>query len=179
MKEGITAGEAEGHPARYALVEVENIHDPALAFHPIHRVVFHADGEALLSDWAAYCAARGMALGMGPAREGGQGITLVHGGTETDVTVQNPDSALAVGTLQRYLDDYLARNRDARIDYIHGEDTVRGLCGEGGAVGFLVPGLDKAMLLPAVLRDGALPRKTFSMGEAHEKRFYMECRRIV
>ncbi len=180
LKERLSPAEAAIHPARYALVEVENIHDPALQFHPIHRVLFHVQGEALLADWASYCSKKGMALEKkGQASPGGQTITVLCQGSETDVTIRNPEAALAVGTLQRFLDDYLSRHQEAEIDYIHGEEAVRSLCSRGDAVGFLVPGLQKSALLPAVQKDGALPRKTFSMGEAQEKRYYMECRKIV
>lgn len=179
VRERLSKEEAERHPARYALAEVENIHDPALRFHPIHRVLFHAQGDALLEDWASYCREKGMDLGFGRASPGEQSVTVVYQGKETEAVIRSPEGSLAVGTLQRFLDDYLNRHKEAEIDYIHGEEAVRGLCGQGDAVGFLVPGLDKSALLPAVRRDGALPRKTFSMGEAHEKRYYLECRRIV
>lgn len=179
VKERLSPEEAALHPARYALVEVENIHDPALQFHPIHRVLFHVQGDALLADWASYCGKRGMALDKGQAAAGEQTVTVLYQGNETDVTICNPEAALAVGTLQRFLDDYLSRHQEAEIDYIHGEETVRSLCSREDAVGFLVPGLQKSALLPAVRQDGALPRKTFSMGEAQEKRYYMECRKIV
>ena len=169
----------EKHPARYALIEVENIHDAALHFHPIHRVVFHADGDALMRDWAEYCRARGMELSGAQKAPGDHVITVVHDGKESAAYIHQPDSALAVGTLQKYLDDYLGRHREAEIDYIHGDDTVISLCRQKDTVGFLVPVLDKPALLPAVRTDGALPRKTFSMGEAHEKRYYMECRKIL
>ena len=179
LKKTLSPEKASKHPARYALVEVENIHDGALHFHPIHRVVFHADGDKLLREWKDYCHARGMDLGGEQEQPGDQQITVLYGGREAAVVIHRPESALAVGTLQKFLDDYIRRHKEAEIDYIHGEDALRGLCGQKDTVGFLVPGLDKPALLPAVRRDGALPRKTFSMGEAHEKRYYMECRKIL
>ncbi len=179
LKKTLTPEDAAKHPARHALVEVENIHDEALLFHPIHRVVFHADGQMLMRDWVEYCRARGMELSGTQKAPGDHVITVVREGTETPVYIHHPDSSLAVGTLQKFLDDFLYRHKEAEIDYIHGDDTVRGLCEDMDAVGFLVPGLDKSALLPAVRKDGALPRKTFSMGEAHEKRYYMECRKIL
>jgi len=105
-------------------------------------------------------------------------MRVLFGGGERELRVARPDAALAVGTLQRYLDDFLARNPRGDIDYIHGEEALRALCAREETVGFLLPGLPKGDLLPAVRRDGALPRKTFSMGEAQEKRYYLECRRI-
>jgi uncharacterized protein (DUF1015 family) len=179
VKAALSPEEAANHPARYALVEVENIHDEALLFHPIHRVVFHADGDALIREWAEYCKARDMGLGDKSEKPGDQAIGVLYGGRERTVVISNPETSLAVGTLQKFLDEYLHRHREAEIDYIHGEDAVRSLCVQKDTVGFLVPGLDKPALLPAVRKDGALPRKTFSMGEAHEKRYYMECRKIL
>ncbi len=179
VKQSLPADDAKLHPARFALAEVENIHDEALLFHPIHRVVFHVDGGALLYDWAAYCKGRGMTLADTASASGGHEITVLYGSDEKRVTVIHPEASLPVGTLQKFLDDYLSRHPEAEIDYIHGENTVKDLCKKPGTVGFLVPGLDKSALLPAVRQDGALPRKTFSMGEAHEKRYYMECRRIL
>lgn len=179
LKKTLSPEEAARHPARYALVEVENIHDEALHFHPIHRVVFHADGDDLMRDWAEYCHARGMELGETIKQPDDQQIAVLYGGKEAAAVIRHPETSLAVGTLQKFLDDYLSRHKEAEIDYIHGEDAVRGLCRQKDTVGFLVPGLDKPALLPAVRQDGALPRKTFSMGEANEKRFYMECRKIL
>ena len=179
LKSTLTPIEAANHPARYALVEVENIHDDALHFHPIHRVVFHADGDALMREWAEYCKTRNMSLNDTAAEPCDQAIAVRCGGREQTVFISNPEASLAVGTLQKFLDDYLANHKDAEIDYIHGGEAVRSLCMQKDTVGFLVPGLDKSALLPAVRKDGALPRKTFSMGEAHEKRYYMECRKIL
>lgn len=179
VKRSLSADEAKVHPARFALAEAENIHDDALLFHPIHRVVFHADGDGMMADWAAYCKNRGMVLSDAENTSGGHEMTVLYGVVEKKVTVQNPEASLPVGTLQKFLDDYLSRHTEAEVDYIHGEDTVRDLCQKPNTVGFLVPGLDKSALLPAVRKDGALPRKTFSMGEAHEKRYYLECRRIL
>ncbi len=178
LKESLAPFEAANHPARYALVEVENIHDAALQFHPIHRVLFHTNGDALMREWAEYSQARGMALSQTQKTPGDHVITMLYGGRETTAVIHNPDASLAVGTLQKFLDDYLCRHKEAEIDYIHGEETVRGLCDQRDTVGFLVPAFAKEALLPAVRSDGALPRKTFSMGEASEKRYYMECRKM-
>ncbi len=165
------------HPARYAMVEVENIHDPALRFEPIHRLITGADPQALLADWQAFCVARGMALHTDAPAEG-QRITVTFAGREQTVTVTSPDGPIPVATLQTYLDDFLARHGEAQIDYIHGDDVVRRLANAPGAMGFLLPALDKSAFFSAVNTLGILPRKTFSMGHAHEKRFYMECRAI-
>lgn len=178
VKQGLTEMQQQTHPARWAMAEIVNIHDPALAFEPIHRVLTHVEADALLADWADWAAARGMRLVPGEAEEA-QTFCIVSGDGERLVSVLSPDGPLPVATLQRYLDDYLARNPEAEIDYIHGDDVLRRLGSAPGCVGFLLPALDKGAFFPAIDTLGTLPRKTFSMGHAHEKRFYMECRRII
>lgn len=159
------------HPARYALVELVNLHDDSLEFEPIHRVVFGVDPQKLLADLLA--AYPGAHTGEG---EGHQ-FTYVLPGERGTITVPNPTAQLAVGTLQNFLDRYLEEN-GGKVDYIHGEDVVEQLAGQPGSIGFLLPAMGKDQLFPTVIFDGALPRKTFSMGEAHDKRFYLEARRI-
>ncbi len=170
--------ERESHPARFAMAEIVNIHDPALNFEPIHRLLTGVDGEALLADWAAYAAARGMQVMPGEVPEA-QVFTFITGEQAQPVSVLSPDGPLPVATLQRYLDDFLARHSQAEIDYIHGDDVLRRLAGVPGCAGFLLPALDKSAFFHAIDVLGTLPRKTFSMGHAHEKRCYMECRKIV
>lgn len=178
LKPTLTPEEQVNHPARYAMVEVENIHDEALNFEPIHRIVTGVDPNALLQDWCDYCRARGMTVN-GIPTEGEQQITVLFDGFELSVAIGSPDGPLPVSTLQTYLDDFLAHHDGAQIDYIHGDDVLRSLAEAPGAIGFLLPPLDKSAFFPAVQELGILPRKTFSMGHAHEKRFYMECRGIV
>ena len=175
IKASLTAEQQLTHPARYALAELENIHDDALIFEPIHRVLMNVDASAVMQDWAQYCAARGMELREGDAE---QSVQVVAGGKESTVAIAHADGALPVDTLQRYLDDYLRRHPEAEIDYIHGDDVVHHLCEQPGTMGFLLPPLDKSKFFPAIQTLGVLPRKTFSMGHAHEKRFYMECKMI-
>ncbi len=163
---------ARNHPARYALCEVVNLHDDALDFEPIYRVVFGADPQDLLSAFSAYAKSR-----EGTAQP--QGIRILTGGEEHVCTVLRPDRQLAVGSLQTFLDEYLQGHPGVRIDYIHGEDSVRTLvAADPNNVGFLFRGMGKSDLFRTVIYDGALPRKTFSMGHAHDKRFYLECRFI-
>ena len=160
-------------PARYALVELDNLHDASLEFEPIHRVVFGVKPEELLEALTEYYpgAKRG-------GSAGGHKLAYVYGETQGIVSVPNPAAQLPVGTLQNFLDWYLAQNKGGRVDYIHGEDVVRKLAAQPDTVGFLLPAMGKEELFPTVIRDGVLPRKTFSMGEAHDKRFYLEARRI-
>ncbi|MBR4080601.1 MAG: DUF1015 domain-containing protein [Clostridia bacterium] len=177
VRETLPAEEQACHPARYAMAEIVNIHDPALGFEPIHRVLTHVEEAALLADWAAYAAARGMTLAEGAA-EGAQRFTLVSAAGERTFSVLPADGPLPVATLQAFLDDYLHRHPEAEIDYIHGDDVLRRLAGAPGRMGFLLPALDKAAFFPAIDALGTLPRKTFSMGHANEKRCYYECRAI-
>ena len=172
----LSEAERETHPARFAMVELENIHCPALAFEPIHRVVFGAEGAAFVQDWQAYARGRGWT---DSADAQAQAFTVVYGDAETRVAVAGSPDPLTVGTVQAFLDGWLAAHPAAKLDYVHGDDTVRALARAADTVGILLPALDKSRLFGAVEALGALPRKTFSMGEAHEKRFYMEARKLV
>ena len=174
LKQGLSPEEQENHPARFALCEIVNIHDNALLFEPIHRVVTGTDPAALLQDWQAYAAGRGMTL----CAAEGHAFTVVCADGDTAVTVGNPEGAIPCETIQKFLDDFLARHPEAEIDYIHGEQSLRALASRPGAVGFLLPEIDKNSFFSDVKKLGVLPRKTFSMGEADEKRFYMEAKKI-
>ena len=174
LKQGLSPEEQANHPARFALCEIVNIHDNALLFEPIHRVVTGTDPAALLQDWQAYAAARGMTL---DAAEG-HTFTAVSAAGDKVITVGNPEGAIPCETIQKFLDDFLARHPEAEIDYIHGEQSLRALASKPGAVGFLLPEIDKNSFFSDVKKLGVLPRKTFSMGEADEKRFYMEAKQI-
>ena len=317
LKPALSPGEAQTHPARYALAEIVNLHSPALAFEPIHRVLFGADMEDLVSAYRAHLASRGMKLtaveplssrasgtkpaepssscacgmkpvepssscacgakpaepssfpasgmkpaepssscacGMKPAepssscacgtkpaepssscvcgakpaepsssRAGGTKpaepsssracgtkpaepssfpasgmkpaepsssacgmtptdeaeLTFVSGNARASYRVGNPENPLPVAVLQPFLDEYLHSHPAARIDYVHGAAAVESLCQTPHTTGVLLPAIDKSALFPAVRQGGALPRKTFSMGEPDEKRYYMECRKIL
>ena len=171
IKKNLTEEEREKHPARYALVELNNIHDEALEFEPIQRIVFNVDTEALLNGIFDYY--KEVSFG----DNGGQKIDFVCSGKEGSLFVKDAPSNLPVGTLQKYLDNYVEKN-GGDIDYIHGSDVVRKLAKEKNTIGFMVGKMDKSELFETVIKDGALPRKTFSMGEACDKRFYLECKKI-
>lgn len=171
LKPTLSEAERETHPARYALVELVNLHDDSLEFEAIHRVLFDVQPENLLRDFIA--AYPGAHEGEG---EGHQ-IRYIIGEKEGVVTVPNPTAQLEVGTLQSFLDKYLEEH-GGKIDYIHGEDVVAKLSAASNSIGFLLPSMGKDQLFPTVIFDGALPRKTFSMGEANDKRFYLEARKI-
>ncbi len=164
----------DAEPARYALCELVNLHDDSLEFEPIHRVVFGVRPEELLDALMDYYPSAVQGRG-----EGHVIPFVINRWSRGEITVTQPQCQLAVGTLQGFLDSYIAARPRARIDYIHGEDEARKLAGEReDAVAFLMPAMDKSQLFPTVVHDGVLPRKTFSMGEAHDKRFYLEARKI-
>ena len=170
IKPTLTESERETHPARFALAEIVNIHDEALDFEPIYRVVFGVEPGKLKAEFKGYAASL-------PANDSpAQTITLVTSGGEEDIVFENPTSFLPVGTLQAFLDRFV-KESGVRIDYIHGVESVKKLVSRD-SVGFIFRGMEKSDLFPTVIADGALPRKTFSMGEADDKRFYLEARRI-
>jgi len=154
------------HPARYALVELENIHDDAQVFEPIHRVIVKCDPKALLE-----------ALNKEACAEGGFEVKWYIGEESGTVYLDKAKSQLAVGVLQGFLDAYLKENA-GDIDYIHDDDALIGLAKQENAIGFLLPAMEKSQLFRGVIADGILPRKTFSMGHSREKRYYLEGRKI-
>ncbi len=171
IKPTLTAEEQKTHPARFALAELENLHDDALEFEPIHRVVFDVDPKAVTDALYKYYPQ------ISETDNGGQKIVITYQGTEKTVYIEDAPLNLAVGTFQKFMDDYLAEN-NGEIDYIHGADVVRSLTKEENTIGFIFDGMEKNDLFTTVIFDGALPRKTFSMGEAYDKRFYLEAKRI-
>jgi len=171
VKARIGEDAARNHPARYALVEIVNLHDEALSFQPIYRVVFGVDPQALLTELTAYAAKLD---GTMPA----QHVTYIGQHLGGDLTFEHPTKQLTVGTLQDFLDVYVKAHPGVEVDYIHGENSVRALSDRPDAIGFLFDGMGKDQLFRTVIYDGALPRKTFSMGHAEDKRYYLEARAI-
>ena len=171
IRESLSEEERKVHPARYALAEIVNIHDKGLDFEPIHRVVFNISAEEFIARAKEYFKDNGIVTGSDSSD--GQSFTVVAEGTE-DVTVSlsNPPHTLAVGSVQMMIDSL-----GLECDYIHGEDSVRKLASSGNT-GILVPGISKDTFFGTVEKEGVFPRKTFSMGEAFEKRFYLEAKKI-
>ncbi len=182
------------HPARHALVELVNLHDEGLEFEAIHRVAFNVDPARLLTALTAFFAAQGSTPAVldypswEAARQawrevqrspGRHAVAFVSENRHGVLTVGQPRLTLPVAGLQAFLDQYLPSQPGARLDYIHGEDTLAQLGAQPGNIGFYLPALAKEDFFRTIIRDGVLPRKTFSMGEADEKRFYLECRRIA
>lgn len=159
------------HPARFALAEIVNLHSPALDFEAIHRIVTGIDEQQLVCDMKT-------ALGLTEGRtDGGQSFAVTSGGVTEWYTISKPSSKLTVGSVQNFLDTWCAEH-SADIDYIHGTDVVKRLAAQQGTLGIILPDMSKSELFPTVIADGALPRKTFSMGHARDKRYYIEAREI-
>lgn len=162
VKNNLSEEEKINHPARFALVELVNVHDEGLEFEPIHRVIFEVESDKLENFLTGE----------------GKEVKMVSNGEEKIIRLKEVGSNLVVGDLQKLLDEFLQQNPEVKIDYVHGEEAVKKLA-VGNNVGFILEGMKKEELFPTVEKDGALPRKTFSMGEAEEKRYYLESRKIV
>ena len=158
-------------PARYALVEVVNNHDNALEFEPIHRVLFGVEPEQVLQAFLDFYP------GAYEGRGTGHVIAYTSAGRTGFLTVPEPRMQLAVGTLQAFIDQYL-QEHGGEVDYIHGDDVTDQLGAKPGNIGFKLPAMGKEQLFKTVMADGVLPRKTFSMGNAQDKRYYVEARKI-
>ncbi len=162
---------AKASPARYALAEIVNLHDDAIQFEPIYRVIFGVDPEDVTTELKKY------ASGLSGTSDA-QRIHIISKNAEEMLDIEHPEAQLTVGTLQSFIDKYLETHGGAEVDYIHGEDSLTALAKSDSAIGFIFGGMKKDQLFKTVLCDGALPRKTFSMGHAHDKRYYLECRAI-
>jgi len=176
------------HPSRYALIELENIHDLGLEFAPIHRLLFDVKSDptaalkTFFGDRISFTPVRNqveLIRAVNAKPDGTHKVGFICAGGCQVATVTSPSSTLPVGTLQAFLDSWLKSGNAGTIDYVHGDDVVFKLGSQGQNVGFYLPPMGKDQLFKTVILDGALPRKTFSMGEAHEKRFYLESRRIT
>ena len=176
IRDSIPESEREGHPARFALVELTNLHDDALVFEPIHRVMFNTQISRLARDFGMWLHERGMSLAI--CTEERAMFRWTTGFVTRPYIIQNCTHPLPLALLQEFLDEWLNIHREASIDYVHGEDAARTLAQQQRTVGILVQVLDKHVLFESVRKNGALPRKAFSMGEATEKRYYLECRKI-
>lgn len=168
IKETLSPEECAAHPARYALCELVNLYDASLEFEAIHRVVFDVDADKMYNELSKYYELSDNAE---------QFFDMITSKGVRRIGIGNPKSNLTVGSLQKFIDDYIKDN-GGRVDYIHGENVVLRLGVQSGNVGFILPTIDKSDLFPTVICDGVLPRKTFSMGHAWDKRFYLEARAI-
>ena len=169
LKKTLPKEEYLNHPARYALVEIVNLHSDALEFEPIHRVVFGVNPEHMIDEFGKYYELTD--------KPEGQKVEYVYKGVDKTVYIKNPKSNLAVGSLQMFIDEYIKKN-GGKVDYIHGDEVTKELGSKEGNIGFLLPNMKKTDLFKTVIVDGALPRKTFSMGHSYDKRYYLEARKI-
>ena len=186
--DGVKGSVGMDHPSRFALVEVVNIHDPALLFSPIHRLLFGVSADvrqALAESFGSRlsCTDVPSVAAMRERVRATHGFRhaagLIGPGARFSVIeIADPPSTLAVGTLQPFIDRFIERGGATHVDYVHGDDTLERLAMNSGSVGIHLAAVSKGELLRRVVREGPLPRKTFSMGEANEKRFYIEARRI-
>ena len=177
VRENLTAEERINHPARFALCEIVNLYDNALVFEPIHRLLTGTDQATMMADWKNYAEKNGMENTEKPCRNSHH-FHVISAVGEENVFVIHPDGQIPCETVQKYLDDFLSRHPESEIDFIHGEDSLRKLARRQENVGILMPEIDKSAFFQDVIRLGVMPRKTFSMGEADEKRYYMEAKRI-
>jgi len=171
LKKANPGKDFSNHPARYALAEIVNLHSEALKFEAIHRLVYDVDCDKLINELTA-------ALELSETKTSDQYVICSCKGVEKKLYINKKSSNLSVGSLQNFLDGYIKAN-GGKIDYIHGADTVKSLADKHNGIAFILPDMDKSQLFPTVIKDGALPRKTFSMGHAEDKRFYIEARRIT
>jgi len=184
IRRSVPAEQWDAHPARYCLVELENIYNPGLEFEPIHRVLFGTDRAAFEKALADHCGAiqRIEAADMDEAldaidRPGSQSFALIDTDSLAVYRLSAPHASLAVGTVQRTIDTLTAAE-STTVDYIHGADVTEQLGRAAGNLGVLLPQVAKDDFFASIIADGELPRKTFSLGEAQDKRYYLEARRI-
>ncbi len=175
------------HPARFALVEVVNIHNQGIEFEPIHRLVKNVKFnflETLLTFFPRELNVidkqdfHSLKDHINNQRSDYQLIGIIADGNFQIIKISKPRHSLPVGSIQLFLDDLILKHPEIKLDFIHGDDALLQLASQPNSIGIYLPSMQKSSLFKSVIKDGPLPRKTFSMGEAHEKRYYLECRRI-
>lgn len=176
LKNTLSNKELNGHPARYCLVELVNIHCDAIIIEPIHRVVFGTTEKELLEKAKEFFAEQGATL-LQKNENDAQNYKVLTAKTEKPYCLKNSAYPLAVGSIDAFLTSFLSQNLGTSVDFVHDEASVKALC-KKGAVGILLPQFDKSDIFKGVILGGVLPKKTFSMGTAREKRYYLECRKI-
>jgi hypothetical protein len=178
-RQSIPQEQRAAHPLRFALAEVCNVYDEGISFEPIHRIVYGADTRAFMESFEAWTADQGGTLSS-ESLPYGKMIVRVSTEGERPLWISGASQQTAAGIVQSFLDQWpaIGGGSDAYVDYIHGDDALRSLASEPNRVGILLPSLDKSELFPAIAKDGVLPRKTFSMGLAREKRYYLEARKL-
>ena len=171
IKPRLTEAERETHPARFSLVELVNIHDPAIGFEPIHKVLFETDPAAFLAE-----AGDALAALHGDA-ETSHTLRLLTAAGEREITVRGLTIGQIIGAAEDACQSYMARH-GGKIDYIHNDDTAIGMGRRPDGAAILLPRMEKGELFPSIVRSGPFPKKSFSIGHAQDKRYYLECRKI-
>ena len=170
IREKLSESQRENHPARYALVELNNIHEAAIDFEPIHRILLDTETDAFLNEAERFFEEA--------SRDGeSHAIRCITAEGQREIIVRGLTIGETIGAAERFALDYLKRH-GGRIDYIHGDDTVAAMGRERGSCAMVLPAMDKTELFTSVERSGPFPRKSFSIGHARDKRFYLECRKI-
>ncbi|MEG2769242.1 MAG: DUF1015 domain-containing protein [Oscillospiraceae bacterium] len=174
IKKDLSPDAQKDHPARFCLVEIVNIHSKAIEVEPIHRVVFGIDEKTFNEKLVAFYGEKNLNKKTAESHN----FKIITQNSSRDFSVNNPKWAIATATIEAFLDSLTAENIEIKVDYIHGETAVQTLANKG-AIGILLPEFKKSDLFLGVVKGGVLPRKTFSMGQANEKRYYMETRQIT
>lgn len=172
LKPTLSESERLTHPARFGLVELVNIHDEAITFEPIHRVIFGTDTDEIIDGagefWSRRCGA--------PGRE--HRIRLVCGDREADLYVPGLTIGELIGSAEDFCQSWAA-DRGGRVDYIHNDDTAESMGRRENCAAILLPKMEKDELFPSIIRSGPFPKKSFSIGHAEDKRYYLECRSLL
>ena len=177
LKKTLTPQEQKDHPARWCLAEVCNVRSDAVEIEPIHRVLFNTSYDTVLLNLVTWSDENLAGIRFGDSFE--QKLQLMGPRDRCHLSFENPSAPLGVGTVDEFVEYFLENHPEARVDYVHDEAAVRSFCEKEGAVGMLLPAMRKGDLFRGVVLGGVLPRKTFSLGHAEEKRYYLECRRIA
>ncbi len=176
------------HPARWAMVELENIHDRGLNFEPIHRVLFNVDREEILKDLNSFSGFSAEIVSDGKilkervdelSGKGRHALGIIEGHRYWLLSMENSNVTLSAEAFHLFLDPWLEKHKNVEIDYIHGSDVLFQLSEKEENIGFYLPSIDKSTFFSLISRKGPMPRKTFSIGEAEEKRYYLESRKIL
>jgi len=166
LKQSLSEEEKENHPARLALVELNNVYDPAISFEAIHRVLFNIDPSGFINEFSKAMPEGEDYLIRWTSREGSGEIKI---------------KAECIGDMltmmQEFLDNFI-KETDSVVDYIHGEDSTTKLAAEARCLGLVLPAMDKSDFFETIRKSGVFPRKSFSVGHAQDKRYYLECRKI-
>ena len=172
IRDSLTPVERENHPARFGLAELVNIHDPSISFEPIHRVLFETDSKRFFEEAKSYFK---QACKNGSTAHK---ITLACGGAAEEISVTGHTIGSLIAVSQKFCLEYIEAH-GGKLDYIHDDDTALEMANRSNCSGLLLPAMDKNELFPSIMDSGVFPAKSFSIGPARDKRYYLECRKII